>query len=201
MNPASLQAMLNGDFPSAILAATPGGIERQEAEGQAQLVKEADRLPYVINHPRNLTHAKISEKTGIKFGKPVDSIFIEATLPDGWKLVPSNHSMWSSLEDERGFKRASIFYKAAFYDRNAHVSFETRYRINGYIENGDPDSKMRACAVIDTAVPADTIAKILWQSEFAGERDFDKQDALLKQARAWLEEHFPQHDDPFAYWS
>jgi hypothetical protein len=196
MNPASLQAMLNGDFPSAILAATPGGIERQEAAGQAKLVKSADRLPTAVNYPYDTTISEVSEKLGIQLGSIIDDVFIEATFPKGWHIKPTEHSMWSNLIDDRGRKRASIFYKAAFYDVSAHINFECRYDINGYATREDGGVKLRGCQVVDRSTE-----KVLWSSDFVGERDFKAQDKNSAEARKWLNENFPQRDDPFAYWN
>lgn len=196
MNPASLQAMLNGDFPSAILAATPGGIERQEAAGQAKLVKSADRLPTAVNYPYDTTISEVSEKLGIQLGSIIDDVFIEATFPKGWHIKPTEHYMWSNLIDDRGRKRASIFYKAAFYDVSAHINFECRYFINGYATREDGGVKLRGCQVVDRSTE-----KVLWSSDFVGERDYDSQDKNSAEARKWLNENFPQRDDPFAYWN
>lgn len=196
MNHAMLTALLNGDIPNALTAATPDGIERQEAAGQAKLAKSADRLPLDINYPQGVTHAQVAAATGIEFGNGVDKIFIEATLPDGWKIVPTSHAMWSDLVDDKGQKRAGIFYKAAFYDYNAHISFECRYVINGYATREDGGSKLRGCQVVDKSTE-----KVLWSSDFVGERDYDAQDKNSTEARKWLNENFPQHDDPFSYWN
>jgi hypothetical protein len=49
-------------------------------------------------------------------------MFRPATLPEGWRREGSDHAMWSHIVDDQGRKRASIFYKAAFYDRGAHMS-------------------------------------------------------------------------------
>ena len=196
MNPAMLTALLNGDIPNALTAATPDGIERQEAAGQAKLAKSADRLPLDINYPRGVTHAQVATATGIEFGNVVDKIFIEATLPDGWKIVPTSHAMWSDLVDDKGQKRAGIFFKAAFYDYNAHLNFECRYVINGYATREDGGVKLRGCQVVDKSTE-----KVLWSSDFVGERDYDSQDKNSAKARKWLNENFPQHDDPFAYWN
>ena len=43
-------------------------------------------------------------------------------LPAGWKKQATDHSMWSKLLDESGAVVASIFYKAAFYDRIAEMN-------------------------------------------------------------------------------
>lgn len=197
MTPAAIQAMLNGDISNVIAATTPEGIERQEAAGQSAMAKAADRLPLEINYPHGLTHAQVTEALGIQFGKTVDRVFIEAALPDGWKIVPTSHSMWSDLVDDKGRKRAAIFFKAAFYDYNAHISFECRYVIDGYVDDVVVDGvTMRKCQVIDKAknIP-------LWASAQAGERDFKAQHVHRDQAAVWLNANYPKHNDPFAYWN
>ena len=48
MNPAALAAASRGDLANALIASTPGGIERQEAAGQRTLVESA-MLPKEIS--------------------------------------------------------------------------------------------------------------------------------------------------------
>lgn len=197
MTPAAIQAMLNGDISNVIAATTPDGIERQETAGQSAMAKAADRLPLDINYPRGLTHAQVAEALGIEFGKTVDRVFIEAALPDGWKIVPTSHALWSDLVDDKGRKRAAIFFKAAFYDYNAHISFECRYVIDGYVDDVGVDGvTMRKCQVVDKATD-----QPLWTSEAADDRDFKAQDRNREEATAWLNAQLPKHDDPFAYWN
>lgn len=196
MTPAAMTAMLNGDVPNFLAATTPGGIERQEAAGQAAMAKAADCLPLDINYPRGILRSKITEELGITFGKTVDKVFIEATFPEGWKIVPTTHAMWSDLVDAQGRKRAAIFFKAAFYDYNAHISFECRYVVDSYVEVVVDGVTMRKVQVIDKAK---NIA--LWASDTAGQRDFKAQDKNREEAAAWLDAQFPKHDDPFAYWN
>jgi hypothetical protein len=101
-------------------------IEEQEAAGQRQLVN-SDRLPTDLYSPR-----EDFEALGFTFADPdpSDPMFMPATLPDGWKREGSDHAMWSYLLDGLGRRRASIFYKAAFYDRKAHMSLTT---VSGYL--------------------------------------------------------------------
>lgn len=94
-------------------ASTPGGIEKQEAQGQKDFVIST-HLP--IDCPRQKL-----EKLGFEFGEKVDDIFVEVKMPKGWKKLATEHSMWSELIDDKGKVRASIFYKAAFYDRSAFL--------------------------------------------------------------------------------
>jgi hypothetical protein len=63
------------------------------------------------------------EALGFKLGDPdpQDSLFRPVTLPEGWRREASDHAMWSNIVDPNGRKRVAIFYKAAFYDRKAHM--------------------------------------------------------------------------------
>jgi hypothetical protein len=116
ITPAALSALGKGDLGNFVAAATPGGIEAQEAAGQKALVN-SELLPI-----DGLD--EVAEKLGITYVRTeVDGIFYKAQLPAGWtKKAAPDHSMWSHIYDEKGVKRASIFYKAAFYDRSAHIS-------------------------------------------------------------------------------
>lgn len=105
--------------PQWLMGGNPNAIEQQEAQGQEELVA-SELLP-------SQGDWEGLEKLGIKRGDPVegDSLFVHAHLPDGWTKRPTDHSMWSELVDEKGIKRASIFYKAAFYDRSAQIHVST----------------------------------------------------------------------------
>lgn len=103
------RAMATGSSSDAILG--------QEAAGQQSFVKSTTL-------PAEIRGKEILEAAGVKFLGPVegDDLFQYVELPEGWKKEPTDHSMWSKLVDEQGRERASIFYKAAFYDRRAHAS-------------------------------------------------------------------------------
>lgn len=98
-----------------------GGIEAQEAQGQREILA-SETLPSEILH---CTQDDM-EALGFVFGEVVasDPMFREVTLPDGWKREGSDHAMWSYIVDERGIRRVAIFYKAAFYDRSAHMAID-----------------------------------------------------------------------------
>lgn len=98
------------------MGGNPRAIEAQEKRGQEQLINSS-QLPCECSKEDK---AKL-ESCGIVFGKPLenDSLFCNGTLPEGWKKEGSDHDMWSYIVDEKGKRRASIFYKAAFYNRSA----------------------------------------------------------------------------------
>lgn len=97
----------------------PDAIERQEAQGQQELVN-SEQLPVKCSP---VLKAKL-QYAGVVFDSvtPDDALFCLAILPKGWKKQPTDHSMWSALVDDKGQKQAMIFYKAAFYDRDAFMS-------------------------------------------------------------------------------
>lgn len=119
-NPAAVRAIAKGDIENAIVASKPGGIERQEAAGQAKAVQQ-QKLPI-----KGTFHNRPEwEALGFVFGeRDSDGLFVNVTFPEGWKLKRTDHSMWTDLFDEAGKKRASMFYKAAFYDTDAFIRFE-----------------------------------------------------------------------------
>ncbi len=54
---------------------------------------------------------------------PEDDLFYIVQVPKGWTIQPTDHPMWTNLVDDDNQPVARIFYKAAFYDRNAHIHF------------------------------------------------------------------------------
>jgi hypothetical protein len=109
-----------------LIAMTPGGIEASEAAGQKELVNSS-----VV--PTNLLRSTKAdyEALGFVFGDVVvgDELFQEVQLPEGWTRKGSDHDMWSYICDESGKERVAVFYKAAFYDRKAHMSLD---QVPGY---------------------------------------------------------------------
>lgn len=185
-NPAAIGALARGDLENFLVAATPGGIEAQEAAGQATFCAK-QILPKELRH---VTREQL-EAIGFKFGTDHDDIFVNATLPAGWTKKASDHSMWSYLLDAKGRKRASIFYKAAFYDRSASMSMDCRYSLSRY-EKGSDSDRTRICAL-------DGNTEIKDFGEYAlGDRN--RRDVLEFEANTWMNEHYPNRDDAFAYW-
>jgi hypothetical protein len=114
---------MNGDeallhLAGAMMMGTSGYIEHQEKQGQAD-VSRGCKLPIRISGKSK----EELEEIGFVFGDQIDELFQECTLPEGWEIRPTDHSMWSDIVDDKGEKRGSMFYKAAFYDRRAFASF------------------------------------------------------------------------------
>lgn len=177
-----------------------GAIERQEKKGQQQLVSR-DYLP--VDAPWEQL-----EQLGFKRVGEVDRVLCEATLPEGWEKRASDHSMWSYIHDEKGRKRAAVFYKAAFYDRSAHLSLQQRYGcgtrpVGGWSADSDIyEGFVQDCGV-DIHVSESKITRPSYETgtpeEFRAHREAEE--ALGKEARAWLTERYPDWTDPLTYWN
>ncbi|MFE9296575.1 hypothetical protein [Streptomyces niveus] len=118
---ASRMAMLAGALTGR---STDDLIREQEKAGQEQFLA-SDHLPTEMDRPA-------FEALGFTFAQPAaaDPLFAPATMPAGWTRQGSDHDMWSYLLDEHGRRRASIFYKAAFYSRSASMNL---IGVGGYV--------------------------------------------------------------------
>jgi hypothetical protein len=107
--------------PGSSAKAFGSAIEEMEIEGQRQLVK-SDVIPWKgAEHPSDMRDVMITQ--GFEFHGRVenDALFQYVTLPEGWKVRPTDHYLWTHIEDEHGEDRYAMFYKAAFYDRRARI--------------------------------------------------------------------------------
>lgn len=209
ISPAALGAIARGDFDNFVVASTPGGIERQEKEGQTALVNSTLMpLDLVGKHPREGAR-KDFESLGFVFGEPVDSVFVNTTMPPGWTRQATDHDMWSHILDEKGRVRVKVFYKAAFYDRHADARLTCRYtRTTQYKtspSDGFGEDEQRAVVLDgDKAIYQGPIIQGFGLGNKLNQLEkaacFDRIDAQDKLAKDWLFKHFPDADNPLAYW-
>lgn len=169
------------------------GILSQEADGQKSFV-QSETLPTDMQGDAK----SVLEAAGVKFLGVVedDPMFQYVELPNGWKKVGTGHSMWSDLLDDKGRKRASIFYKAAFYDRSAHIGVSRRYGMS--IDYTRLDEEKVAVAMV---TDGDEVIYTTDPIEFADDKDrYDAQDKARELAVAWLNENYPKWESASAYW-
>ncbi len=192
VNPAALSALAKGELDNFLVASVPGGIERQEAAGQQELVSGTS-FPLEMRPGR-----EAFEQMGFVFGDQVDNIFITATLPAGWKREATDHFMWSYIIDAEGRKRVGIFYKAAFYDRRARATLEQRYNVFMVY----PDMALGAGLQEDEGFIAlvDGGNTIIKRSEVFKRDNHGVVDPIEKGFRKELDELFPDHRNPTSYW-
>jgi hypothetical protein len=180
-------------FAEMLFGGTGNAIERQEERGQREFVM-SDTLPIEGTGGEN---EAILLNLGFKLGEPVhgDTLFRYAELPEGWKREGSGHSMWSYLVDAKGNKRASVFYKAAFYDRNAHMSLERRFHWSTHYNDDD--------TAYSYVMDGD---KEVFRSDVVVIRNSDRSynhgvlDEAQEKTKTWLNQNYPDWQNPMAYW-
>lgn len=192
----------------ALVESIGGGPEKlitgMEKRGTQELAAQNTKLP--VEGSGDPLWAKL----GFVWGEPVagDPLFRNVTMPAGWRLQTTDHDMWNKLLDEKGRERASIFYKAAFYDRRAQLHPPNkRFGVSARYEKNDFNSS--AVTVIDRVTTPETVLRE-WPMRtqpkdysdtdgYAAARAMT--DADRTEAIAWLTKERPQHEDPLAYWN
>lgn len=169
-------------------------IYKQEAAGQQSFVN-SDTLPREMS-----ANDKLALRTaGVVFGDPVpgDDLFVYVTLPEGWRRQGTSHDMHSDLLDEKGRKRASIFYKAAFYDRRADLNVTRRFSVRSDYEAAEGTIIMHACdgdEVVFTTTGA-------YKGEKYRDGYYEASKKATEQCEAWFEQNgFPKWRNAGMYW-
>lgn len=188
----------NNPMPQWLMGGNPNAIEAQEAEGQKELINSL-QLPLKCNSPRGINAAEQYHKMGIKTftGSKGDDLFLGVKLPAGWKKEATDHSMWNNLIDDKGRVRATFFYKAAFYDRDAFINFNTRYYYEPYSPNYEVPYQDREnyCRVIDRSTK-----DVVFNTPSHIGDNWNKNDADRLLCQTWLKENFPDYESINAYW-
>ncbi len=172
------------------------GILAQEADGQRSFVG-SETLPTDMGQFRGINVKGILETAGVKFFGPVedDKMFQYVELPQGWKKVPTDHSMWSKLVDYKGRERAAIFYKAAFYDRSAHMSLSCRFGVS-FDYNLFDSEYIGVSSVTDGGKVIHTTKPI----PRGDKKSYDVSNEANALAVKWLNKKYPDWQNPGAYW-
>ena len=173
-------------------------ILEQEAAGQRQLVN-SDVLPTKYNGRGESDIKEALTKIGFVFGDVVngDPMFQTVQLPEGWKREGSGHAMWSYVHDQHGRERLSIFYKAAFYDRDAFFNVTPAIQVSADEEDTAEGKKM-----VFHVKKCDEIVFSTKEVEAVGDVHsvYDVRDGERAKAWAWAKENYPDHENPCAYW-
>lgn len=142
---------------------------------------------------------KTLQAAGVQFLGVIksDPIFQKVLLPAGWKLIAAEQLMYLDLLDHKNRKRASIFYKAAAYDRRARMCLQQRYDVvreheKEYLDNVAVAYVMDGPTVIYTVGPVPLYNQPLKPSKVG----IQVENAAIR----WLNTKFPQWRDRSAYW-
>jgi len=173
----------------------PDKILQQEADGQRSFI-ESDTLPSRMSCS-DLDVNAILQAAGVKFCGIVkdDPIFQYVELPQGWKKVATEESRWSKLLDDKDRDRASIFYKAAFYDRSAYLTLSFRFRFRP--DYDQQDKGIAVARVVDCG-------KVVYTTELIALPGGSERYSLINQVNQmaidWLNQNYPDWQNPGAYW-
>lgn len=204
-------------FFDALLYAQEGespskAIENQEKRGQ-KMVVECRRLPKATNgcssiRPKRddfeFTKAQY-EKMGIKIIDEYDDLFWNVQLPDGWKIEATTHPLWNDLIDDKCRVRASFFYKAAFYDRDAFINFNTRYTTcfdhTADYEKVGYEEWCKSPSIGYVKDCGEIIYSTATKDSFDDYRMQDKVEKTIKEElENYMAEHYPDYKNVNAYW-
>lgn len=144
------------------------------------------------------------EKMGIEIVSEYDDLFYSVKLPKGWEIKATDHSMWNNLFDDKGRKRANFFYKAAFYDRDAFINFETRFHI--CVDHiADPSEDYEIWSKSDFQGKIKDGETVIFETKYmncSGDylEDDKVKSELRKELISYMSENYPDYDDINAYW-
>lgn len=135
---------------SGALYGGPQAITAQNIAGLQQLL-ESDLLP--VRGAFQQDRSRLLQ-LGFNFGLIVeaDPLFVEAQLPPGWSKGDVGERGFSIL-DEQQRPRFSVFYKAAFYDRQASMNVRSRWTIEALFDEDETPWVLRdnacKCTVLE----------------------------------------------------
>lgn len=151
---------------------------------------------------------------------PNDALFTPVTLPDGWSIAPTAHSMWNEVLDDKGRPRIPYFYKASFHDTKATIHApDRRYRVAYGEPTVCPTARTyltRTYLVVDNTIaplanghydPATALhcvtvdcAAIVAKTPGDNTAMWAACDVAEAEVSAWLTANYPDHANPLAYW-
>ena len=106
--------------------------------------------------------------------------------------------MHTDIVDDKGRRRGSMFYKAAFYDQRADLGgMLTRYRSSQRYDGGSAGKS--PTHVVYGAFEGENLIHETGRFEYMG-RDYKAQDDAGKEAVVWLNDNYPDWTNPLAYW-
>lgn len=143
------------------------------------------------------------EKMGIDIVEEYDDLFYSVILPEGWEIKATDHSMWNNLFDNKGRKRANFFYKAAFYDRDAFINFDTRFHLS--VSHVADASDYDVWKNSDYQGVVKDGEEVIFSTEcVAPTGTYDSDDKVKKELmdklKKYIEENYPDYKNIHAYW-
>lgn len=164
--------------------------------------EDLGRVKYQIEVlTEDIERARVWRAMGFEFGAPVDKLFRQVRFPQGWKRQSTDHAMYSDFVDTAGRKRIQMFHKSSFCDRDAFMHYVRRFTVARDYSNRDViRTRVLDCGKeIFSSEPTPLQEPKVHTPDHVTRRESleARQHALCC---AWLDEHYPNHNDPAAYW-
>lgn len=146
------------------------------------------------------------QKIGIRVLGEYDKLFWSVELPEGWRIVKTDHVLWNDVVDEKNRTRISFFYKRSWYDVDAFCNFKCRY---GYViepfdayktDASYEERKFKPWSLFIT----DCDKKVLRLEEIKPKTEklyFKIDTVFAEKAKRYLDAHCPGWEDPLSYWN
>ena len=163
-------------------------------------INQKEQLPITTTKiTKNLNPEKeIWEDLGFTFTNNNDNnTLYNTTLPTGWSIQPTNHSMLLNIIDEHNRIRGNILCNT-----NTSIYLNTRYRIcvnyvgKGYntieIYFGNEEEKLFIAGLVHKKNCTDRLEIV---------KAYEEQIRLTRLAQEWAEYNYPDYEDVRAYWN
>ncbi len=165
------------------------------------------------------------ERIGFAEFRPFDEYFVSAPLPDGWTYEECGY--WTYVYDNKGLQRFSFFKKMASWDTDGFTRCNTRYSVRRdysvMTRDWEADRKVKYYVKDADNSPSGDDATRLYKCRLKtiknGARNYDPESEeahaerikcinaeeaaeskQVKECEKWLDEHFPDWKDIYAYW-
>ena len=161
-------------------------VENMEKEGQQHVISNTMMARKMWPSKEHF------EQLGFIFEDiPGDDVLCYATLPDGWSMKETDNAMCTNIIDENRVIRGSLIYKAAVYDRRAHMYLKCHYMVCSRYADEDH--------LIDEIYFGNEkeILFVAGQTPIDAYDDIEKLKALAKQ---YAYENYPDWENVHAYW-
>ena len=163
-------------------------------------INQKEQLPITTTKiPKKLNPEKeIWEDLGFTFTNNNDNnTLYNTTLPTGWSIQPTNHSMILNIIDEHNQIRGNILC-----NNNTSIYLNTRYKIcvnyvgKGYntieIYFGNEEEKLFIAGLVHKKNCTDRLEIV---------KAYEEQIRLTRLAQEWAEYNYPDYEDVRAYWN
>jgi hypothetical protein len=164
------------------------------------------RLKYQIEAlTKDIECARVWKAVGAEFGPPVDKLMRKVKLPEGWKLVRTDHYMYTHLVDGKGRVRGQIGLKRS--DRWASMFLYRRFGCDPVLDDDrsklcyrvtDGKKEIWRTEVVVVPVPAEGVVGPPYR--VYAEKVEEVEQELRNLCCAWLRERYPNFNDPAAHW-